>query len=379
MEIKTARVREIKPGGVAFETEREFNPPDYVHHMRRVNGEMHDPLVAACLGTASAWAYSDADTFARMMHLHGGIPHNETASVNLKNNGLLIDIKAFVTQSKNKDLAVLAFSGTDPVNLIQLLMDVTAKRHKGSELRGVHGGFFRAAIALWPTIRRLLHFALGGASLCSGAEVEREKSLDECAPGRGAAPGGASPDGEPSLRGDLDPPPSANDQAPMSALYITGHSLGGALAVLTAALIYRDAESAPIRSRLRAIYTYGQPMVGNEDFANEFQNSIGRRLFRHVHGRDLVPSLPSRSAGDFKHFGTELKSDEEGWLPRREPVPQSWSFVLSLLAGVAAFAIEQLPGVPMLQRLRMPVSLYDHLPFNYLLTSQKIPADSGFR
>jgi len=40
-------------------------------------------------------------------------------------------------------------------------------------------------------------------------------------------------------------------------LYVTGHSLGGALAVLGAYYIAK--ENLPVS----AVYTYGQPVVGN--------------------------------------------------------------------------------------------------------------------
>jgi hypothetical protein len=119
-------------------------------------------------------------------------------------------------------------------------------------------------------------------------------------------------------------------------------------------------------------------MVGDRDFAAGLEDTIGRRLFRHVDGRDLFPTLPSRSAGDFQHIGTELRSTDEGWLPRRKPLRQSPWFVSSLTLSLVAFAMEQLPGVPLLQKLRPRVSLYDHLPHNHLRMSQKLPPGSEF-
>ncbi|WP_437781703.1 lipase family protein [Sorangium sp. So ce1097] len=354
---------------------------DHVGSMISSSGETHDRIVAECLGTAAAWAYSDVGTFARNMHRRGGIPFNETVSVRVVNNALLVHTTAFVTQSRDKKLVVLSFGGTDPVSLIQLLMDVTAKTDKFWTAGDVHGSFLRAALALWPTLKKLLHIAIeGGGSICGGAQSERSQTREACKFCGGMHAGNVCPDGEASSRSDLCPAPSSVDQESASALYITGHSLGGALAVVTAALIYQDPDAKPIRDRLRAIYTFGQPMVGNADFADAFQDIIGRKLFRHVYGKDLVPTLPSKSAGIYRHIGTELSSSaEKGWVSRLPATRQSLSFALSLSLGILAFAFEQLPNVPFVRKLRLPWSLYDHLPINYLRASRVSPLGFEFR
>jgi len=65
-------------------------------------------------------------------------------------------------------------------------------------------------------------------------------------------------------------------------LYVTGHSLGGALASLAA---YRlAAEGIPVR----ATYTFGSPRVGNLDFYAGY-NVVN---YRFVHNNDLVPHVP---------------------------------------------------------------------------------------
>lgn len=378
MIFEIGTVRRINPEAAGFKGEPRCLR-DHVDHMMEAKCDRHDRVVAECLGTAAAWAYSDVDTFARMMHRRGGMPHNETVSIRVTNNALLVDTTAFVTQSENKKLVLLTFSGTDWVNLVQLLLDVSSKTDQFWTVGTLHGGFFRAALALWPTVKRLLNSAIGGASICSGAEGERDEILRKCDLDGEAASERVGPDGEPR---ELCPAPPNDDKPPDSALYITGHSLGGALAVITAALIYQDPETKPIADCLRAIYTYGQPMVGSEDFAYGFQDIIGRRLFRHVYERDLIPRLPSRSAGSFQHIGTELYSADQGWLPRRTSSRQAYWLATSVLAGVAAFGLEQFPSIPLVSRLlsgrRMAVSLYDHLPINYLRTSMIAPHGSEF-
>lgn len=65
-------------------------------------------------------------------------------------------------------------------------------------------------------------------------------------------------------------------------LLLTGHSLGGALAVLAAAWLEHDG------ARPAGVCTFGQPMVGNRAFAE----SLRAPLLRVARGRDGVPILP---------------------------------------------------------------------------------------
>lgn len=66
-------------------------------------------------------------------------------------------------------------------------------------------------------------------------------------------------------------------------IYITGHSLGGALAlVATRALQLEKFEN------IAACYTFGSPRVGNEDFGS----TITTPVYRIVNTLDIVPRLP---------------------------------------------------------------------------------------
>jgi pimeloyl-ACP methyl ester carboxylesterase len=67
--------------------------------------------------------------------------------------------------------------------------------------------------------------------------------------------------------------------------FITGHSLGGALAVLAASILQG-------RQKIAAVYTFGQPRVGDLRFSMAFDAKLGNVTFRYVNDRDIVPHLP---------------------------------------------------------------------------------------
>lgn len=78
-------------------------------------------------------------------------------------------------------------------------------------------------------------------------------------------------------------------------IMLTGHSLGGALAVMAAAYIQN------IYKNVDQLYTMGQPRVGNDNFA-AFMTSFIPNTYRIVHYADQVPHVPQSILG-FKHSG----------------------------------------------------------------------------
>jgi triacylglycerol lipase len=96
-------------------------------------------------------------------------------------------------------------------------------------------------------------------------------------------------------------------------LWLTGHSLGGALATLTAARLLEKAQP------VGGLYTYGSPRCGDETFADNF-NSALERAYRVVNRNDLVTRMPPRELG-YRHVGTVeyfdadcgLHGDLDGW------------------------------------------------------------------
>ncbi len=72
-------------------------------------------------------------------------------------------------------------------------------------------------------------------------------------------------------------------------LWITGHSLGGALALLAAWRLQRS--FIPVHQ----VYTFGAPMIGNAVAAEAFHEEFANKIFRFVDEEDLVPLLPAFS------------------------------------------------------------------------------------
>jgi triacylglycerol lipase len=73
-------------------------------------------------------------------------------------------------------------------------------------------------------------------------------------------------------------------------IWVTGHSLGAALATLAADRL----------QDVQGLYTFGSPRVGDQGFQERFQ----LKAFRVVNGNDIVASIPAE--GPYHHVG-ELK------------------------------------------------------------------------
>lgn len=69
-------------------------------------------------------------------------------------------------------------------------------------------------------------------------------------------------------------------------VWLSGHSLGGALAVLAAAWLRNERGLKP------ALLTFGQPMPGFDDFCQRFDVELPGRLTRLINQSDFVPRVP---------------------------------------------------------------------------------------
>ncbi|MDY6784545.1 MAG: lipase family protein [Cyanobacteriota bacterium] len=88
-------------------------------------------------------------------------------------------------------------------------------------------------------------------------------------------------------------------------IWLTGHSLGGALATLASATIDNELPDYEIAG----IYTFGQPRVGDGIFSKFCDERTKERYFRAVNNNDIVPRIPQFR---YTHSGTLLYFDALG-------------------------------------------------------------------
>ncbi|HZM04593.1 MAG TPA: lipase family protein [Candidatus Saccharimonadales bacterium] len=92
-------------------------------------------------------------------------------------------------------------------------------------------------------------------------------------------------------------------------IWLTGHSLGGALAMLCAYRLQHDCD-------ISGVYTFGQPRVGNAAFRGAYNETLKSRTFRVIHSDDIIPRVPWL-LGMYRHAGHEAffprqRQKEEG-------------------------------------------------------------------
>ncbi|KAF9599979.1 hypothetical protein IFM89_002014 [Coptis chinensis] len=116
---------------------------------------------------------------------------------------------------------------------------------------------------------------------------------------------------------------------------VTGHSLGGALAILFPLVLAMHEEHEMLK-KMEGVYTYGQPRVGDEKLGQFMKQQLslhGVPYVRCVYGNDMVPRLPyDDSTLLFKHFGNchYYNSLYEGNILEEEPNKNYFSLIMIL-------------------------------------------------
>ncbi len=90
----------------------------------------------------------------------------------------------------------------------------------------------------------------------------------------------------PQITAQLGPPGQADQQ-----LWLTGHSLGAALAQLAALRLEKDGYA------VAAVYTYGTPRIGDGDFVADYDSELGDLTYAHINNTDIVTRVPPRLMG----------------------------------------------------------------------------------
>ncbi|KAG6624643.1 triacylglycerol lipase OBL1-like [Carya illinoinensis] len=181
----------------------------------------------------------------------------------------------FQDTKNNPNLIVVGFRGTDPFDPIALGIDVDLS---WIELEGVgmaHSGFMKAL----------------GLQKDKGWPKEIEKRSD---PQQQYA--------YYEIRSKLREILQKNERA---KFIVTGHSLGGALAILFVTILAMH-EEAWLLDKLEGVYTFGQPRVGNKQFGYYMKEKLKEndvRYLRYVYCNDIVPRVPyDDDSIFFEHF-----------------------------------------------------------------------------
>lgn len=180
----------------------------------------------------------------------------------------------FIDTWSDPELIVVAFRGTDPFNADAWRTDLDISWFELPNVGKIHSGFVKA-LGLqpnntWPNqIQQNPSKKYAYFSIKEALKLKLQK----------------------------------NDKA---KFIVTGHSLGGALAVLFVAGLAIHEESF-LMEKLEGIYTFGQPRVGDEKFGNFMKDKFDKlnvRYLRYVYCNDLVPRIPHDDKTLlFKHFG----------------------------------------------------------------------------
>jgi hypothetical protein len=211
---------------------------------------------------------------------------------------------------------IVAFTGTDPTVLANLITDLNVTISPAD----LHQGFEDGAAAVWGEI---------------GARLSRAHAA-----------------GQPIL--------------------LTGHSLGAALAAVTAERAARELHLRPT-----AIYAYGMPRTGGATFAQSYNRDLGAVTYRMVYGEDVVTGIPP-TALHYAHVGRRLHCGRRGTFdagnldptPGTEdadsPRPLLMAFV-DIFGSLLRGPLSPTKRTDLLGRLYklLPPAVADHLPDRY--------------
>ena len=134
-------------------------------------------------------------------------------------------------------------------------------------------------------------------------------------------------------------------------LWLAGHSLGGALAVLAASHLGKGV--------VEGVYTYGAPRVGDAEFVATLPSCVHRRF---VHRDDLIPRIPPAWPPPLDYADAGERHEVPGASPRR--FWRDWTEGVQALAAAVRLSVEErrlaVGEAPMLLR-----GLADHAPVYY--------------
>jgi len=157
-------------------------------------------------------------------------------------------------------------------------------------------------------------------------------------------------------------------------VFVVGHSLGGALAVLAAARLSREGHN------VAGVYAFAAPRVGNRTFAKDYEARLGSRTWRFENNEDLIPHLAPAALGarefsrlvpdimraflyesfskdDYTHVGKIMQFDADGGLSG--PYPENLSIERAFWTNI----YKRSDGKNLLQKILLNWRIAgDHIP-----------------
>ena len=351
-EFKAPSYRELRPLRPVKDVTTDTFPvyKDLVGKLvaAKFDPEHRDELVAHVMGVCAGYAYSDGQTVAMIM-ARLGLEDNNCRMIAEDVDIMFITSTSFLIQSKDGRVVILCYRGTPWTSLITWATNLDVDPVKlnvpffnGSPEDYVHAGYYRNVRSTGYEIVGALARAIDGRSVLNdGAQM-----------------------------------PNA-----LEALYITGHSLGGASAAMLAIMLLSEPRYKPIVSKLKAVYTFAQPMITSPKLAEKCNANdfLRERVIRYVYKNDIGPQLPPKESGAFRHFGTEYQYKPQGgggaWNLNKEPRKQL-SNVLALVTNPLSFLARQFK---LTRDVPFHASVNDHLPQYYIaaLTPRGVRSEFG--
>lgn len=225
-----------------------------------------------------------------------------------------LSTQVFILCDKPQDanLILISFRGTEPFDADDWSTDFDYSWYEIPKLGKVHMGFLEALglgnRANTTTFKHhLLQF--NGVDVKTTSSGLKQSNVFE---GRGGVGDGIIPPemvektAYYAVRRKLK---SLLQQHSNAKFVVTGHSLGGALAILfpTVLVLHEELE---VMKRLLGVYTFGQPRIGNLQLGKFMEAHLEhpvQKYFRVVYCNDLVPRLPyDDKTFLYKHFGVCL-------------------------------------------------------------------------
>jgi len=214
-----------------YQYDREKNPFD-------PSATGFAPNNALCLAAASNLVYEKSDQLRAAEISKWGFTQHRFVNITIRPK---IDTQAFVCSDPK--VLLIVFRGTEPTDLKDWLTNARFELADGpirNAKNKVHRGFKEALDAAWPQLE---------------AAISDFRTQNQ-------------------------------------AIWVTGHSLGAALATLAAARLSLGDGVRNQQLDIQGLYTFGQPRTGDRGFVAAFDKRFSGRSFRLVNNNDIVTEAP---------------------------------------------------------------------------------------